>query len=80
MTIMKPCHDCGMFSYGQFPCRWCEVMAETSKQPEPPDREPVSLQDLTRSVQELRATLRFWLALVLLLTAWGVLSILIIAS
>jgi len=76
MTL-KPCHDCGMFSIGDFPCRWCEVMAEN---PEPPKRETCSFQDLTNSVQELRATLRFWLALVLFLIFGVFLSLLALAA
>lgn len=70
MTV-KPCHQCGMFSYGDFPCRWCEVMAEN-----PVQSEPVTLGDVQKSIDELRSTLRFWLLVVLLLVAWGIFSVL----
>jgi len=75
--MIKPCHECGMFSYGAFPCRWCEVMAEN---PEPPERDPVDLKDLSKSIQELRSTFRFWLALVLYLIFGVLLSLLALAA
>jgi hypothetical protein len=48
--------------------------------PEPPERETCSVQDLTKSVQELRATLRFWLALVLYLIFGVFASLLALAA
>ena len=51
-----------------------------AENPEPPKRETCSLQDLTKSVQELRATMRFWLALVLYLIFGVLLSLLALAA
>jgi hypothetical protein len=67
-----------MFSVGNYPCRWCEVMNE-SKNPQPPESDPVDLKDLTKSIQELRSTIRFWVALVLCVAVWGIVSVLFLA-
>ena len=51
-----------------------------AENPEPPERDPVDLKDLSKSIQELRSTFRFWLALVLYLIFGVFASLLALAA